>query len=246
MRLFLCEHLQNHYRVLEAEDGARGLARACETVPDLVICDVMMPVMDGIETCRRLKTDEKTNHIPVILLTARASQKNQIKGLETDADDYIVKPFQTDVLLSRVANLLRNRQKLREKFRREMVLKPEELPLPSSDQVFLKKAMSMVEKFLQSERFGVYELAEEMGFSRRQLNRKMTALTGMHPGDFIRQIRLEKAAQMLRQRVGNVSEIAYAVGFKKPKHFSALFRRTFGETPSSYADKNGGETGVHP
>ncbi len=237
VRFYLREHLETLYDVLEAKNGQTGLELALKRVPDLVLSDIMMPGMDGFELCRRLKTDEKTSHIPVILLTALATLKSNIAGLETGADDYLVKPFNAQVLMTRIHNLIETRRKLRERFNKEMILQPAGIPITSSDQAFLQKAIDVLERHMGNSRFGVYELAEELGFSRRQLHRKLTALTGKTPGDFIRQIRLERAAQLLREGAGNVAEIAYAVGFHKPQYFSAMFREVFGKNPSEFASK---------
>ncbi|MDJ0835596.1 MAG: two-component regulator propeller domain-containing protein [Acidobacteriota bacterium] len=235
VRAYLREHLESVYRVIEADNGETGLMMALELVPDLVLSDVRMPGMDGFALCRRLKTDEKTSHIPVVLLTAKATTKSNITGLETGADDYLVKPFNARVLLMRIHNLIESRRRLRERFSREMILKPTEIAITSADQVFLQKAVATLERYMGDSRFGVYELAEELGFSRRQLQRKLKALTNKTPAVFIRQIRLERAAQLLKERAGNVAEVAYAVGFNKPQYFSTLFRETFGKNPSEYA-----------
>ena len=235
LRRYICEHLASTYDVLEAENGEIGLDLALDRVPDLVLSDVMMPDMDGFALCRKLKTDEKTSHIPVVLLTAKTATQSNIAGLELGADDYIVKPFPIPVLMTRIRNLIDTRRKLRERFSKEMILQPSRIPITSSDQAFLQKALDVVECHMGDSQFGVYELAEELGFSRRQLHRKLTALTDKTPGDFLRQIRLERAAQLLKERAGNVAEVAYAVGFNKPQYFSTLFRAAFGKNPAEYA-----------
>ena len=236
VRIYIRDHLAKDYHVLEAATGEDGLKLALEKIPDLVLSDVMMARMDGLTLCQNLKEDARTSHIPVILLTAKASVEANIAGFEMGADDYLLKPFQARVLLSRIANLLESRRKLREQFSKEMILQPSKIKIASTDVVFLKKAVSVVEQHLQENGFGVYELADELGFSRRQLHRKLSALTGRAPTDFIRRIRLERAAQMLEQHAGNISEVAHAVGFQQRKYFSTLFREAFGKTPSEFIE----------
>ena len=235
VRAYLTSRLGRHYRVIEAQDGAAGFALAREQVPDLVISDVMMPVADGFTLCRRLKSDELTNHIPVILLTAKASIDNQRDGLETGADDYVVKPFDTGLLLQRVQNLIESRKTLRQRYSAEVLLKPGDIIVASADQAFVKKVMEAIEAHSRNARFGVHELAEEVGLSRRQLQRKLTAIANQTPAALLRQYRLERARQLLEKKIGNVSEIAYQTGFSTPQIFSAHFRRAYGKTPSEYA-----------
>jgi DNA-binding response OmpR family regulator len=218
--------------VLEARDGAEGVEKARESVPDLIISDVMMPTMDGYELCKTLKLDERTSHVPVILLTAKAGQENKIEGLETGADDYLTKPFDAKELLVRVKNLIELRWKLRERFSVGQALKPGEIAVTSIDDTFLRKAMGVVEKGLGDETFSVEDFAREVGMSRSQLHRKLTALTGQSPSDFIRYMRLHRAMELLRKSAGTVSEVAYAVGFSGVSYFTKCFREQFGTLPS--------------
>ncbi len=234
-RAYLRERLQASCRVLEAEDGKTGLQIARNRLPDLVISDVVMPGVDGHELCRVLKTDKRTGHIPVILLTARASDESRIEGLATGADDYLVKPFRACELAARVENLIETRRKLRDRYSRKLTLQPSRVEATSCDQAFLKKAAALVDAHLGEKQFDVYAFASEMGLSRRQLHRKIKALTGQGPAQLIRDFRLKRAASLLEQRAGTVAEIAYAVGFQKPRHFSDLFRARFGRNPSEYA-----------
>ncbi len=234
VRAYLASRLRREYRLLEAADGDTGLAIARDLIPDLIISDVMMPGLDGRELCRRLKKDERTSHIPIILLTAKASAESEIAGLETGADDYLVKPFHAGVLRRRIGNLIENRRKLRERFSRETVLTPKDIAKPSADQVFLQKIHDLLEARHADSQFGVSELALEIGFSRRQLHRKLSALTNHTPIELIRRFRLERAAQLLRENAGNISEIAFMVGFNKPRAFSAYFREVFGMSPSEF------------
>jgi transcriptional regulator GlxA family with amidase domain len=170
----------------------------------------------------------------LILLTAVAGTQSTVDGFETGADDYLVKPFDTRTLLARVQNLIDTRRMLRTRFSEEMLLQPAGIPIQSADQAFLEKIMGVLEEHMGDSRFGVYELAEEIGYSRRQLHRKITAITNQTPGQLIRRMRLERAARLLKGNAGNIAEVAYAVGFDKPKYFSRVFRETYGENPSAF------------
>jgi DNA-binding response OmpR family regulator len=220
---------------LEAEDGEKGWQVALEALPDLIISDVMMPKLDGLTLCQRLKKHFTTAHIPVVLLTARAAPEDKIEGLLTGADDYIVKPFNHQELHIRVGKLVEDRKRLRELFRREILLQPESISLASADEVFLQKVTGTVEQFLADQDFDVERLGQEVGMSRTQLYRKLFALTGQAPSDFIRTLRLKRAAALLTQKVGNVAEVAYRVGFKEPSYFSRCFTQAYGCPPSQYA-----------
>ena len=188
--------------------------------------------MDGNELCKILKLDEKTSHIPIIILTAKAGTENKIEGLETGADDYLVKPFDARELVVRVKNLIDLRRKLRERFSVGQVLKPGEIAVTSIDDVFLQKAMAAVEKEMENEHFGVDELSAAMTMSRSQLHRKLTALTNQAPRDFIRYMRLHRGMDMLRNNAGTVSEIAFSVGFNSVTYFTKCFHEQFGTLPS--------------
>ncbi len=247
LRSYIRSYLVDDYKISEAVDGKEGLEKAIETIPDLVLSDVMMPVMDGIELCRKLKTDERTSHIPVILLTARASMESKIEGLETGADDYISKPFDTKELLVRVRNLILQRQKLREKFAAGFSKGPElsvlqitAAGLNKTDKKFLQKALDVVEAHLSDPEFDVNRFGREMAMSRQQMHRKFRALVDQSATGFIRTIRLKKAAELLSSKSGTVSEIAYDVGFNTLSYFTKCFQEQFGMTPSEYADKSTG------
>jgi DNA-binding response OmpR family regulator len=231
VRAYIRSYLVPQYRVLESHDGAEGVEKAKETIPDLVISDVMMPKMDGYEVCRLLKRDEKTSHIPIVLLTARAGSENKIEGLETGADDYLIKPFDAKELLVRVKNLIELRRKLRERFSVGQVLKPGEVEVKSMDDVFLRKVITVVEERMGDEQFSVEDLGKYVGMSRYQLHRKLTALTNMATGDFIRYMRLQRAKELLEKNAATVSEIAYTVGFGSVPYFTKCFREQFGVTP---------------
>lgn len=235
MREYLCSLLSPCYRVFESVDGQDGLEKACRVIPDLIVSDVMMPQMDGFELCAKLKMDERTSHIPVILLTARASAESRIAGLETGADDYIAKPFEARELQARVKNLIDQRRKLRERFRKEAVLQPHEVAVTSTDEKFLQKALAVVEARMSDEEFSIEIFSREIGMSRVQLHRKLRALTGHSAGEFIRILRLNRAAQLLVQHGGNVTEVAYEVGFNNLSYFAKCFHQQFGVNPHTYA-----------
>ncbi|MCZ6819452.1 MAG: hybrid sensor histidine kinase/response regulator transcription factor, partial [Calditrichaeota bacterium] len=232
VRRYIRGHLQSDYRIVEADDGREGVRVALEVIPDLVISDVMMPKLDGYELCETLKTDEKTSHIPVILLTARAGEEDKLTGLDTGADDYLVKPFNARELQARVRNLIEQRRKLRQRFIREGMLKPREIDAQSLDDVFLQKLMSNMEERMADENFSVEELSQKMNMGPRHLHRKVRALTNKSPVELIRLVRLQRARQLLAQNAGTVSEIAYQVGFTNLSHFSKIFKEEFGKLPS--------------
>ena len=234
LRTFIRMALPKEYYVLEAEDGEKGWELAVEALPDLIISDVMMPKQDGLTLCQRLKKHFSTAHIPVVLLTARAAMQDKITGLLTGADDYIVKPFHHQELQARVRNLVEDRKRLRELFRREILLQPDLVSPPSADEVFLRKVVGTVEQYLSDQDFDVERLGEEVCLSRTQLYRKLFALTGQAPSDFIRTLRLKRGAALLGQKTGTVAEIAYQIGFKEPSYFSRCFAQVYGCPPSQY------------
>jgi signal transduction histidine kinase/ligand-binding sensor domain-containing protein/DNA-binding response OmpR family regulator len=235
VRAYIRDFLESDYRVKEARDGVDGFEKATNTIPDLIISDVMMPNMDGFELCEKLKTDERTSHIPVILLTARASEKSKLEGLETGADDYIIKPFSARELQVRVKNLIEQRRKLRERFSHESALKPKDIAITSADERFLQRAMDTIEAQIGNPDFSVNDFGKKVGLSHSQLHRKIRALTDRSPIEFIRTLRLKRAADLLKQHFGNVAEIAYEVGFNNPSYFAECFRKLFGKSPSEYA-----------
>jgi AraC-like DNA-binding protein len=181
-----------------------------------------------------LKSDERTSHIPIILLTARAAKADKIEGFETGADDYIPKPFDADELLVRIKNLIEQRRKLRERFSREVFLNPEKIAITSMDEVFLKRAMDIAQENISDPEFGVDFFSKKIGLSRSQLHRKIHALTDQSVSQFIRSLRLRKAVQLLEKRAGTISEIAYQVGFNSSAYFTKCFHEQFKLSPSDY------------
>ncbi|MCB9051871.1 MAG: response regulator [Lewinellaceae bacterium] len=223
---YLRECLAGRYQVLEARNGREGVAKALETVPDLVVSDVMMPEMDGFEFCRILKTDERTSHIPVILLTAKATQEDKLLGLSHGADAYLMKPFHKEELLVRLEQLLELRRKLQQKYQAPDSAGPE------PEDAFLRKVREIIEAHLEEPDFSVEQLSRKAGMSRVQVHRKMKALTGVAASHYIKTIRLNRAFELLKDPELNISEVAYRVGFKDPSHFSRAFSQQFGVAPS--------------
>ena len=236
IRHFIRESLYPDYRVMEAADGAAGYRLAVETIPDLILSDLMMPKMDGVELCRKLKQENKTDHIPIIMLTAKASGESKIEGLETGADDYIVKPFEAAELLARIKNLIESRKKLRERFSREITLQPASIAITSMDEKLLQHVMQIMEEHMADSDFGVEAFCREAGMSRTQLHRKLKALTDQSTGDFIRIMRLKRAAELLTNHAGSIAEVAFMVGFNDPSYFTKCFQKQFGRTPSAFAE----------
>jgi signal transduction histidine kinase/DNA-binding response OmpR family regulator len=231
LRQHIGQGLQHNYEVLEAVNGLEGFDRALETIPDLIISDVMMPRMDGLELVEQLKNDQKTSHIPVILLTAKSSIEDKISGLKTGADEYLAKPFNQEELLIRVENLIQIRADLQKQFSSGVAFKAM-ANLPSLDDVFFTKAKAAVEEHIDDEHFSVEALAGELAMSRVQFHRKIKALTNQSTTHFIRTIRLERAQQLLRQGNYNVTEVAYMVGFSSQSYFTKSYQKHFNESPS--------------
>ena len=225
--------LQDAYIVLEAADGKEGLEIAKKEVPDLVICDVMMPVMDGLEFTEQLKTNTATSHIPVIMLTAKNLEEHRAEGYEHGADSYITKPFHSKVLLARIENLLKQRKLLKRLFQDSKEAEQEiaESHLEDRDKQFLKQLHSIIQKNLSDSEFGVEDISKQIGLSRVQLYRKVKAMTGSSVVDLLRKARLAKAKRLLESHSMSVSEVAYDVGFSAPSYFTKCFKEEYGMLP---------------
>jgi DNA-binding response OmpR family regulator len=242
IRTYLRTILENRYEVTEAADGKSGLEVASASVPDLIISDVMMPVMNGLEFCQQVKQHVATSHIPVILLTARALSHHQVEGYESGADAYLTKPFSPEVLLARVENLLKSREKLKELFNTpeqhaspEEQSQKEEHPVESSvnsrDRQFVERLRQIIQEKMTDSNLSVEDVGAEIGLSRVQLYRKVKALTGSTPVDLIRKARLAKARELLQTTGKSVSEVAYDVGFSAPSYFTKCFKEEYGMLP---------------
>jgi DNA-binding response OmpR family regulator len=234
MRSYIRQYLEGSYQIIETQDGREGLETVLATIPDLVISDIMMPKMDGYTLCRALKTDEKTCHIPVILLTAKAAAEDKLAGLEIGADDYLTKPFDAKELSVRVRNLIQLRQQLQEKFSAASSLDVGPALENKLDQAFLKRVQKIIEENMEDEAFGVEELVQKLRLSRTQLHRKISALTNRPASLFIRFVRLHHARKMLVENELNVNEVAYSVGFSSHAYFTKCFREEFGCTPKEF------------
>ena len=235
IREYIVKNLSQEYIVSEAENGHEGLQKTLEHLPDLILCDISMPGMDGLELTRQLKTRVETSHIPIILLTARTSLIFKINGLETGADGYITKPFNLRLLQLRIRNLIESRRRLREKYAKtlnRLDLEPSEVAFPEMDELFLKSVSETVEAHLENPEFSVDDLAQKLLMNRKQVYRKIKALTDQTPNEFIRTIRLQRAAQLLRTHRYTIAEVTYKVGFQDLKYFRERFRAFFGVNPS--------------
>jgi DNA-binding response OmpR family regulator/two-component sensor histidine kinase len=234
MREFICKDLAAEYHILEAEAGDQGLEVAIAEIPDLVVSDVMMPGLDGFELCRRLKEDARTSHVPVILLTALSETESKHRGLRDGADDYLAKPFNADELKLRIRNLIEQRRSLAERY---ASLDRPDLDTESADDRFVNHVREVIDAHLDDPEFRISGLCREVAMSRSQLHRKLKAVTGRTTSDFVRTHRLRKATQLLEAGYGNVTEVAYAVGFQSLSYFSRSFRDLYGFQPSEYLRK---------
>jgi len=234
MRYYIRASLGPEYEVREAKDGGDGTEKAKAIIPDLIISDIMMPGIDGYELCRVVKNDVATSHIPIILLTAKTSESSILQGLEVGADDYITKPFNTRVLCARVKNLIALRRQLQLSLNREMVLQPAALTMSKIDQAFFDELQRVIEKKMSDPELNVEDLSHRLAMSRTTLYRKILALTGEPPTDFIRSYRLKRAAQLLKNNFGSITEVAFEVGFTSRAYFTQCFKEKFHRLPSEY------------
>ena len=247
MREYIKESIGEYYFVEEAMNGEQGVRKAVTIIPDLIVSDMMMPKMDGNELTRILKNDEKTSHIPIIILTAKTGHESKLEGLETGTDDYLIKPFDIKELQVRIKNLINIRKKLQEKFRKteyadtktqkgSQTDQLKNLKLKGIDEKFINKVLNIIEKHISEELFSVEELGNEAGMSKAQFYRKIKALTGMPASIYLRTIRLTKAKKMFAEKQGNISEIAFSVGFSSPSYFTKCLKEEFGLTPSNLVE----------
>jgi signal transduction histidine kinase/ligand-binding sensor domain-containing protein/CheY-like chemotaxis protein len=236
------DSLGGNFQIEEASNGEQGVRKAENIIPDLIISDIMMPKMDGNELTRTLKNDEKTSHIPIILLTARSEQESKLEGLETGADDYLTKPFDTKELQIRIKNLINIRRELQKKYSQRdysPIKKEEEKKLSNLEEQFMHKVMEVIDGHISEEDFSIEQFGKEVGMSRVQLHRKLKALSGKSTSSYLRSVRLSKAKKMITEEKGNISEIAYSVGFSSPAYFTRCFKEEYGYPPSDVMEHKG-------
>jgi len=234
IRKFIRIGFENDFRIIEAENGVKGLKLAKSSLPDIIISDIMMPEMDGITLCRTLKSNTGTSHIPVVLLTAKMTPESEIEGLETGADAYVKKPFQLNILKQQIINIYGQREKLKSRFRQEIILEPSEITVTTVDEAFLKKAMDLIEDHMSDAEYNVEALVKDMYISRSKLYLKIKALTGQSTSEFIRTIRLKRAVQLLEKSDFTIKEIMFKTGFNTASYFSKCFKKQYGIVPSEY------------
>lgn len=238
VREFLMMCLEEEYKVVQAENGQAGLELAFEQIPDLIITDVAMPVMDGYQFCSTIKTDERTSHIPVIMLTAKTEVDQQVEGLERGADLYLTKPFSIKVLQSYIKNLLTAKETLRKYFSQKVLIEPLDIEIGSVDKNFMERLMTIINNNISNPDFHTHDLSRMIGMSTAVLYKKFNALTQMPVAEFIKSFRLKKAAMLLKDKSLNISEVAWQVGFSDRKYFSKEFKKFFGYNPSEQSDTN--------
>ena len=236
MRAFIKDILKSNYHITEAENGKIGYQKALNEGPDLIITDVMMPEMSGLELCKKIKKNVNISHIPIIMLTARNTVENEIEGLETGANYFIKKPFNVDQLQLVVRNILDYRKELQLKFAGNKIPEPKDVNVTSVDEKFIKSAVEIIEENISNSDFSVEDLAKQTGLSPVHLYRKFKFLTGLSSNDFIRTFRMKRAAQLLQQDKLRISEVAYAVGFNDPRYFRKCFKTEFGKSPTDYVN----------
>ena len=236
VRTFIISIIEKKYRYYEAENGEEGYAKALEHMPDLIISDIMMPKQTGDRMCEKLKKDQITCHIPIILLTAKSSGEDRINGLEIGADDYLIKPFNDKELLARISNLIVQRRNLREKYLREAEIHPTEVAVTSLDKKFIEKIIKIIEENISNTEFNVEQLADDLIVSRWQLYRKFSSVLGEKPNEFIKKYRIKRAADLIKQDFGNITDVAYEVGFNDLSYFAKCFKQIYKINPHKYAE----------
>jgi signal transduction histidine kinase/CheY-like chemotaxis protein len=235
-RFYIKDNLKESFNIIEAENGKRGWQKALAQHPNLVVSDIAMPEMNGIELCQKIKSDTRTSHIPVILLTAMAGEEQQLKGLGTGASDYMTKPFNFEILLSKIKNILSQQEHMRKTYQKQVEAKPTEMHVDSPDEVFIKKVLVLIDNNISNPNFSVEELSSDMCVSRYTLYKKILQMTGKTPNELVRQMRLKRAAQLLETGHLTISQICHKVGFKSQKYFVRTFKAEFNTIPSRYAE----------
>jgi len=235
----LRKDLKQKYTICEAYNGEQALEIINKTNVDFILSDVMMPKMDGIELCKKIKTDINTSHLPVILLTAKSLEEHQIEGLETGADDYIIKPFNHKILQAKIESILENRRILKEKFSSDFSFEPKEVKLPSADKEFLNKLVELMENHISDIKFNVDKMSKMMCISHANFILKVKNLTGQKPHNLLKTYRLKRAKQLLRQNEISISEVAYSVGYDNPSSFTRAFKAEFKQSPTEFMESVG-------
>jgi DNA-binding response OmpR family regulator len=237
IRAFIISILKMEYQIIEAENGEIGIEKALKEIPDLIISDIMMPEVDGIQLCNTLKTNELTSHIPIILLTAKVGEENEIEGIKTGADVYVTKPFNSEKLKIRVEKLIENRRQLQKHFSKTLSINPE-ISITSAESEFLKRLQTVLDEHITDPEFTSDRFGKLMLMSRTQLHRKLKAITAMSASEFIRSQRLKLAIRLMQESDASISEIAYQVGFNTPSYFSKCFKEVYNCTPNEYLSNN--------
>nr|WP_294945040.1 hybrid sensor histidine kinase/response regulator transcription factor [uncultured Mucilaginibacter sp.] len=235
-RFYLKDNLKDFFDILEADNGKKGWQKALAQHPNLVVSDITMPEMNGIDLCLKIKGDKRTSHIPVILLTAIAGEEQQLKGLETGASDYMTKPFNFEILVSKIRNILSQQEYMRKTYQKQVDASPTEMQVESPDELFIKKVLILIDNNIANPNFSVEELSNEMFVSRYTLYKKILQMTGKTPNELVRQMRLKRAAQLLETGHLTISQICHKVGFKSQKYFVRTFKAEFNSIPSRYAE----------
>ncbi|MBO3099159.1 hybrid sensor histidine kinase/response regulator transcription factor [Gelidibacter pelagius] len=237
IRNFIKSLLTADFRVIKAKNGSEGIEKAFKHIPDIIISDVVMPIKTGFELCKTLKQDDRTSHIPIIMLTGKTDETNEIIGLATGADDYITKPFNPRTFQIKIHNIIENRKKLHKRYQQDNLFRPQEIAVTSADEVFLKKVQKILDQNLSDPEFNADTFSKQVGMSRMQLHRKMLAYTGLSTSNFIRSQRLKQATLILQASEYSINEVAYMVGFNTPSYFIKCFKKLYGETPNEYLKK---------
>jgi YesN/AraC family two-component response regulator len=237
LRQYLVKNLSLNFQVEDARNGKEGLEKSFQFIPDLIVTDVMMPEMDGFELLKAIKADERTSHIPVLILTAKNDGEDHLTGLETGASDYLMKPFEIRLLTMKIRNMLEMQKKMRERYSTQVFISPSDLPISNIDETFIRRAIDVVEKNMKDEDFNVEKFSGQLNMSHIQLYRKLNAIANLSPSDFIRTIRLKRAAQLITQGNLNINEVCYETGFNNPSYFTKCFKKEFGVLPKDYKSK---------
>jgi len=233
-RFYLKDNLKEIFLLIEASNGREGWQKALSLHPDIIVSDISMPEMTGIELCKKLKNDKRTSHIPVVLLTALTGEEEQIKGLEIGANEYVTKPFNFEILLSKIKNILTLRETYKRTYKKQIDVQLQEILIENEDEKLLRNIVEYIEMNISNDSLSVEELSRKMNMSRGSLYNKILMLSGKSPLEFIRSIRLKKAVYLLENSQMTISQICYEVGFNTPKYFTKLFKDEYNMLPSAY------------